>query len=198
MQFERGFKSWTERVALSLRDDLGLPPDGALDPQQLAEYLSVRIVTPYEISGMSEYDLKQLIDTDPWGWSAVSISQGKFSLIIYNPRHSKARQASDIMHELAHLILDHSPATLIPSLDGKFVMRSYNEAQENEANWLAWALLLPRDVLIRCKKRALSPAQIAQNYGVSEKLVNFRLRVTGVEVHLRAVGRRWQKTGSRK
>lgn len=193
MQLERGFKSWTERVALSLRSDLGLPPDGALDPRRLAEHLDVRLATPYEIAGLSEADLKQLLEIDPWGWSAVSILESESPLVIYNPRHSRARQASDIMHELAHLILDHKPATLIHSPDGRFVMRSYNETQENEANWLAWALLLPRDVLMMCKKRALSSTQIAQTYGISEKLVSFRLHVTGVEAHLRAAAQYGRK-----
>lgn len=193
MHFERGFKTWTERVALSLRNDLGLSPDDALDPRLLAQHLEARLATPYEIAGMSEANLKQLLEIDPWGWSAVSILEDESPLIIYNPRHSKARQASDIMHELAHLILDHKPATLIASPDGNFVMRSYNETQENEANWLAWALLLPRDVLMKCKKRALSSEQIAQSYGVSEKLVNYRLQITGVEAHMKAAVRYHRK-----
>jgi Zn-dependent peptidase ImmA (M78 family) len=186
MQFERGFKTWTERVALSLRSDLGLSPHDALDPRQLAEFLDARLATPHDILGMSAADVSQLLEIDPWGWSAVSVLQDKAPLIIYNPRHSIARQASDIMHELAHLILNHKPATMIASPDGRFVMRSYNQTQEDEANWLAWALLLPRDALMACKKGGLPSAQIAQSYGVSEKLVTFRLRVTGVDAHMKA------------
>jgi Zn-dependent peptidase ImmA (M78 family) len=196
MQFERGFKTWTERVSLSLRSELGLLPDGALDPRRLAAYLDARLATPYDIVGLSKSDLRQLLEIDPWGWSAVSILQDQSPLIIYNPRHSKARQASDIMHELAHLILDHNPATLIPSPDGRFVMRSYNETQESEANWLAWALLLPRDALMTCKRCGLSSGQIAEKYGVSEKLVAFRLRITGVEAHLNAAMRYRRKKRS--
>ncbi len=29
------------------------------------------------------------------------------------------------------------------SADGSLVMRSYDQKQEEEANWLAWAILLP-------------------------------------------------------
>lgn len=189
MQFERGFKTWTERVAVSIRGDLSLSPNDALDPRQLAEYLDARLATPHEIVGMSAADLIQLLDTDPWGWSAVSVLKDKAPLIIFNPRHSTARQASDIMHELAHLLLDHKPATLIASPDGRFVMRSYDQTQEDEANWLAWALLLPRDALMAAKKRGLSVDKIAAEYGVSETLVNFRLRMTGVDAHLRAASK---------
>jgi Zn-dependent peptidase ImmA (M78 family) len=173
-------------VALSLRTELGLPSDGALAPRRLADHLGARLCTPYDVVELPEERLGQLLDVDPWGWSAVSIMKDESPLIIYNPRHSKGRQASDIMHELAHLILNHRPAVMISSQDGRFVMRSYNETQENEANWLAWALLLPRDLLMVCKRQALTSAQIAAKYEVSEKLVNFRIQVTGVAGRVRA------------
>ena len=144
---------------------------------------------PYDVVGISKATLEQLLNVDPWGWSAVSIMKDESPLVIYNPRHSKRRQASDIMHELAHLILDHSPAVMITSQDGRFVMRSYNTAQEDEANWLAWALLLPRDLLMACKRQALTAAQVAAKYEVSEKLVNFRIQVTGVAGQVRAATR---------
>jgi len=90
------------------------------------------------------------------------------------------------MHELAHLILSHQPATVVMSHDGSFVMRSYDQIQEDEANWLAWCILLPREALLRCRKLNLSVAEIAQAHDVTETLVNFRLRMTGVESQLRA------------
>jgi Zn-dependent peptidase ImmA (M78 family) len=140
---------------------------------------------------MPENVLDQLLRRDPSGWSAVSVYRGDCGLIIYNPKHSVGRQASDIMHELAHLVLDHKPASVILSHDGALAMRSYNQKQEEEANWLAWCLLLPRDALIYCARLGLSPAQIADRYGVSQTLVNFRRRVTGVEGQVRA-GRRFR------
>ncbi len=189
MNFERGFKSWAERVSGALRKDLGLQQDSPLEPVRLAEYLDVRLCTPGDVPGLPKDVLNQLLIIDPSGWSAVSIFEDSFALVIYNPRHSKGRQASDIMHELAHLILEHKAATMIISQDGKFVMRSYNDAQEHEANWLAWCLLLPRDALVRCGCLGMSAVEIATRYGVSEKLVNFRLRITGVEGQLRAAAR---------
>lgn len=76
------------------------------------------------------------------------------------------------------------------SQDGSFVMRSYDQVQEDEANWLAWCILLPRDALMRCRKLDLSVAEIAEQYDVTETLVNFRLRMTGVESQLRAASTR--------
>jgi Zn-dependent peptidase ImmA (M78 family) len=126
---------------------------------------------------------------DPWGWSAVSVVQDGSAVIIYNPRHSPGRQSSDIVHELAHQILGHEPARLIMSHDGSFVMRSYDQKDEDEANWLAWALLVPRDGLVTCKRRKLKIEEIANHFGVTETLVKFRLRMTGVEAQISASSR---------
>ena len=83
------------------------------------------------------------------------------ALVIYNPEHSSGRQSNDIMHELAHLILDHKPTTVILSQDGSLVMRSFNQQQEEEADWLAGCLLLPRDALVHSVKAGLTAQQIA-------------------------------------
>jgi Zn-dependent peptidase ImmA (M78 family) len=134
--------------------------------------------------------LNQLLEKDPWSWSAVShVSKGK-PLVIYHPRHSKGRQASDIMHELAHIILDHDPGKMIMSQDGRMVMRSYDRKQEEEANWLGWSILLPREAFVSALRLRLSNSQIAERYGVSEDLVEFRLRVTAVNAQFRKATRR--------
>jgi Zn-dependent peptidase ImmA (M78 family) len=178
---DRGFKAWAERTSTSLRKELGLNPTDALDPKELAVSLGVCLLTPRDIPGVSDGVINQLLEKDPWGWSAVSqLSEGR-PLVIYNPRHSAGRRASDIIHELAHIILDHDPAKLIMSQDGTMVMRSYDRKQEEEANWLGWSILLPREALVNATRLGLSRSQIADRYGVTEDLVEFRLRVTGVK-----------------
>lgn len=188
--FERGFKSWAERTAVSFRRELGLSSHDALSPDRLAKYLGVRLATPDTIQGLPLDVRNQLLVHDPGGWSAVSACIGEIVLVIYNPKHSCGRQASDIMHELSHLILDHQPATIIMSQDGDIAMRTYNERQENEANWLAGCLLLPRDALLLCRRSKLSPMEASSRYGVSETLFTFRMRITGVE-------RQWQAAAKR-
>ncbi len=66
------------------------------------------------------------------------------------------------------------------SQDGNIIMRSYDPKQEEEANWLGWCLLLPSEALLRAARAEDSTTQIAQTYGVSEQLVTYRLRMTGV------------------
>jgi hypothetical protein len=183
---ERGFKSWAERTALVVRRDLRLHPHAPLSPVVLADYLDVTLWTPRDVPGLPAEVANQLLETDPWGWSAVSQQIDGRVVVIYNPRHSPGHQTSNIVHELAHLLLDHEPATVILSPDGDMAMRTFNAKQEDEANWLAWCLLLPRDVLLRAMATQKTEAQIAEEYGVTETLVTFRARICGVQAQLRA------------
>lgn len=184
---ERGFKAWAERTSLTFRKELGLTADEPLSPDQLAEYLSIMLWTPYNVPGMTKDILDQLLEHDPWGWSGTSLQINGTGIVIYNPKHSSGRQASDITHELAHFILDHQPATIVLSADLDNVgMRSFNQKQEDEANCLAWTLLLPRDGLVHAKLRRRSIEQIAAQYGVTKSLVTYRINSTGVGKQLKA------------
>jgi len=184
---ERGFKSWAERTSLAFRKELGVPVDARLMPEQIAEYLGVELWTPNQVPGMTKELLNQLLKIDPWGWSAAGVQVHDRGIVVYNPRHSQARQVSDITHELAHFILDRQPAKIILSadLDG-MSMRSFNQKQEDEANCLAWTLLLPREGLMQAKRRRLTLEQIAEQYGVTKSLAAYRINATGVERQLKA------------
>jgi len=94
------------------------------------------------------------------------------------------------MHELAHFLLDHKPTTIIISEELDIAICSFDAKQEDEANWLAWAVLLPRAALLECLRRRLSIDAIAEEYGVSKDLVTFRIRMAGVEYQYRAARRR--------
>src|SRR3954465_12386340 len=97
---------------------------------------------------------------------------------------SAPRQASDITHELAHVILNHDPATVILSESIDLSMRTFDQKQEDEANGLAWALLLPREALFDARKSRRPLESIATAFGVTETLVQYRLRTTGIDVQL--------------
>jgi Zn-dependent peptidase ImmA (M78 family) len=186
---ERGFKAWAERTAAGIRTELGLSATQPLDPRLLAKHLDVRVVDPQQLRDLPEDVLKQLTEVDPWGWSATTLVLPGTTVVIYNPMKSPGRQASDIIHELAHIILGHEPSTLVFSEDGQLATRTFDQRQEDEANWLGWALLLPRDALMSTRRARLATAKIADLYGVTEQLVNFRLRMTGVDAQMRRVRR---------
>ncbi|MGA7157868.1 MAG: ImmA/IrrE family metallo-endopeptidase [Acidobacteriaceae bacterium] len=184
-RLERGFKSWAEKFADGLRRELGVEIDEPLCLERIASFFGAKLLTPQEIHGMTELHLRQLLNVDPSGWSAVTVCIGQRSVIIHNPKHSKGRQASNIAHEIAHLILEHEPTRLVMSPDGALVMRSFDEKQEEEANWLAWCLLLPRAAIIAALKKRATVEQIALQFGVSEPLVNFRVQKTGARVQIK-------------
>jgi Zn-dependent peptidase ImmA (M78 family) len=67
----------------------------------------------------------------------------------------------------------------------KMALRTYNEAQEEEANWLGGCLLLAREALIAIRRRGRSDDDACAEYGVSPAMLRFRYNVTGVETQLR-------------
>jgi len=175
--FERGFKAWCERVAITQRRELDLQPTDALDAWHLATHLGVLVWTADQIPGLDSQYLKVLIKDDPDSWSAVTLCTGERDLIILNPVHSGARLASDIMHELAHIILGHAPARVEVSKDGFLILSTYNKDQEEEAKWLSGCLLLPREALLLIRRTSMSTESAAATYGVSVPMLSFRQNV---------------------
>lgn len=184
MTLDRGFKAWAERTATAIRAELSLSTTAPLPPASLAEHLDVALWTCADVPGITPDILQQLAVNDPWGWSAVTVAVQGRVIVVYNDRKSKGRQASDIAHELAHVILSHDPATVILSESIDLSMRTFDQKQEDEANCLAWALLLPRDALFEARKSRVPVDRIATSFGVTETLVQYRLRMTGIDVQL--------------
>jgi Zn-dependent peptidase ImmA (M78 family) len=102
-------------------------------------------------------------------------------LVILNSSHSAARQASDLTHELAHRIRGHEAQEVEVTEAGLMMLSSYDKAQEEEADWLSGCLLLPREALIGIKRRGLEDALAAAEYGVSTRMLGYRLAMTGVK-----------------
>lgn len=190
----RGFKAWCEKTAGDYRRSLGVPPTAALDPNRLAARLGVRVTTPTGIPTLSDAARRQLLETDPDSWSAVTLVRGDTGLVVLNSAHSEARQRSSLAHELAHLILNHAADATRLGEPGLLFRGSFDREQEEEATWLAGCLLVPRDGLLAARRQTASEEGLARRFGVSGDLVRWRLRVTGV---LRQVRRLPQPAASR-
>ena len=107
-----------------------------------------------------------------------------------NDVHSCGRQASDIARELAHSLLWHE---LAPGFDGDD-MRDWNAEQEEEAQWLAGALLIPEEAALCIVRRKLSLENAARLYGTSIDMVRGRINVTGARKRAElAVSQRQQR-----
>lgn len=183
----RGFKTKCEHISLQLRRELGIRKRAPLIARDLARHLGVLLWEPSEIRGLSENTLAVLTRRGSTVWSAVTISCGEVDAVIYNPVHSEARQSSDIMHELSHILLVHEPSQIMVSPDNPFMLRSYNERLEEEASWLAGCLLLPRDALVNIRTNGLSDDEACDSYVVSHQLLTYRMNVTGVNRQFQSV-----------
>ena len=176
----RGFKAWCERTANEYRQVLGVSLEEALDPRAFAAFLNVRVVTPQDIPGFSCTSLKQLTVTDPESWSAITISQSGINLVILNSSQSLTRQANSLVHELAHLILNHKADNAQVSAQGILFRAQYDKEQEEEAAWLAGCLLVPGEGLLQAYRRGNPHTLLAEKFGVSQSLLDWRLRMTAV------------------
>ena len=183
---ERGFKSRCEEMSRRLRLELSLTPVAPMAVEQLAKYLDVSLWSVEDI-GLSSEDLNQLVEVDKGSWSAITVTVLDREAVIFNPTHSQGRHSSNVMHELAHLILGHDPTTMFFVGEGELALRGYNADTEREADWLAGTLLLPRDALVYIRRRRFGDDQAAMHYKVSNQMLNYRVRMTGVN---RQYGRR--------
>lgn len=176
------FLAWVERQAQQLRRRLALPPMAVLDPYGLAPRMGVRVLSPSDIPGMDRSDLHHLLVEDSDGWSAggIRLANGRVAVVL-NPTHPETRKRATLMEELAHVHLRHKPSQLI-LLDGGIAVRSFKKSQETEAYWVGAAALLPRALLEHASRNGITKAALAESRGVSEQLVTFRERVTGIKL----------------
>jgi Zn-dependent peptidase ImmA (M78 family) len=183
---KRGFKSKCENTSLQIRRELKLRRTDPLPIELLATHIEVKLLKPSDILGLSNEAINILLGSEKDSWSAVTISSGGTDIVIYNPTHSTARRSTDIMHELAHMILrhKHTPILLFSQSD-KVILRSYDEDQENEADWLAGCLLLPREALLHMTRIKTSKSDVCTEYAVSAQLLKYRTDITGVRYQIK-------------
>lgn len=181
----RGFKAEAERTALQRRAELGVALDEPLDLLKLAGQLNVVVRSADELVDLEK--LKRLEAIQPGAFSACTFTTPNGSVVAYNPLSSLGRRNSDIGHELAHLLLKH-PVRNVERL-GSLTFTTCDPEEEQEANWLSGALLLPRDTLARAVRRGLTAEDLATAHSVSLQMANYRLRATGVLIQARASAR---------
>jgi len=176
MGLRRGFKSEANATAREIRAELGLSTAAPLDPWKLAEHLAIPVVGISTMMGDARTAVVRLTKIDPRSFSAVTVFRGySRRMIVVNDAHSRRRQASDVAHELAHCLLLHEPR---PAFDDGGV-RAWDEDEEDEADWLAGALLVSDEAAVAIVRRGLSIRDATRLYGVSVRMMQFRINVTG-------------------
>ncbi len=173
----RGFKAEAERQSQAIRTQLNLGPMGRLSCFVLADHLCVPVASLQDLldDGASPESVARLArSTSPF--SAVTICCGEKYLVVYNHSHPPARQANSVVHELVHVLLKHPP---LPAL-GAGGCRVWEQRYEEEADWLAGAILVPREGAVMWFRRGGQMEDGADHFGVSLELFRWRVNQTGV------------------
>ena len=177
MALRRGFKSEAERIARGVRVDLGIGASQSVTPEMLADLLGIEIRAGDELIPRKRFT--ELEKVQPGAFSACTFRPSADRVVVvYNPLSAKSRQRSDLAHELAHTLLEHELSRVEKLGDVTFL--SCDPTQEEEAAWLSGCLLLPRALLLSETRRGSDARAIAEKYGVSERMAQYRLGVTGV------------------
>lgn len=185
MTLPRGFKTNAERTADELRTAVGARNDRPLDLGTLAEHVGARIMAADELVPIER--LQEIERLQAFGFSACTFDIDGCVVVVYNPLRKPDRRASDITHELAHLILEHDLSE-VQYLDG-VPFRTCRPDQEEEATTLGGTILLPRKLLLAAARDGLTHEDVARRLGVTTDMARYRWNITGVERQLKARSR---------
>ena len=171
MGFRRGFKAEANRIAVRIRQQMGLDAVAPIDPLAVCERFDIRVIP---LSVLDESSL--LLGQSGSVFSAVTVPCGIHTAIVHNDSHHPNRQRSNICHELAHCFLGHEYAPPLTETGE----RSRDGGIEAEANYLAGALLITNEAALHILQSGLI-VEAHELYGVSKTMLNYRLRVSGAQ-----------------
>lgn len=171
MGLRRGFKAEANRIALRIRDRMGLNPIDPINPFEICTRLDIRVIRLSEVDPHSPF-----LTHASSAFSAVTVPCGHETAIVHNDAHHPNRRRSNICHELAHCFLGHKCTPPLTE-DGE---RARDGGLEAEANFLAGALLIPNEAALHIVSTGLVPTA-HRLYGVSDQMLTFRLRISGAQ-----------------
>jgi Zn-dependent peptidase ImmA (M78 family) len=172
----RGFKANAERESQRLRRELGLAAAQALDITRLAAHMKVEIISAGDLIDVTR--LEELERIQAYSFSAATFKIAGRTFVVTSPLRPAPRQASDIAHELSHLLLKHQLSEIREVSGVPF--RTCRPDEEEQATSFGGTLLLPRPLLVSAARQGLGPQQIAEKYNVTLEMARFRYNSTGV------------------
>lgn len=170
MGFRHGFKAEANRIALRVRERMGLQPIDPIDPEEICRVFDVQLVRLSDLG----LDVSRFLGTFSSAFSAVTVPCGVTTAIVHNDSHHLHRQRSNIAHELAHSFLGHKHAPPLTDTGE----RIHDGSIEAEANYLGGMLLITNEAATHIVLNGLERVA-GDAYGVSQKMLEFRLRVSG-------------------
>jgi Zn-dependent peptidase ImmA (M78 family) len=160
-----------------------------LDPLTLADLLGATVVSIPELidDGASPVMVRHLMRSGDI--SAATLRLGIGLLIVFNPNQPPGRLANSIAHESSHIILKHEASEVF----GDGACRKWNGEEEEEADWLAGALLIPSEAALAIVRNDTDYAVAAQHFGTSVPLLRWRINQTGAAIRVQRE-RAWRST----
>lgn len=137
--------SLCEQIARETRAELGLGAGERVEPGALARLLGIEVVGIAEFESCCPREVAQLTEDDPTALSAVTFFRGTKCMVIVNPNHPHHPEDDSILHELAHVLLEHEPKRLFDTCG----VRIWHDCDEAQADYLACALAVPAAELVR-------------------------------------------------
>lgn len=175
MKLSRRFRQFSEERGIALRHQLGLQAFDPLPARQLARELKVELFSPQQLGeGLSAESLADLLASD--AWSAITVTTEP-PMVLYHPLHAPTRFESNVMHELAHLVLGHRPENLT-SWSILYTGRTYSARQEDEAAYLGACLQVTRVGIDWANGEGLCLCQAAEHFVASWDMMRFRLNAS--------------------
>lgn len=176
MAGKAGFvKSHVNKLAMETRAEMGLGKLDRLEPLVLASFLDIPVLSLSSLQAEEPAGTHHFLKKDPQAFSAVTVFSGLKRLVVHNDAHESGRQASNIAHELSHGLLQHAPTPALDSMG----CRDWDQVIEDEAQWLAGALLITEEAAVWAIRRGLDLHEIAQRFGVSVDMARWRINMTG-------------------
>lgn len=192
-KFPPRFKTEAEATALNLRRQLGLTAEHACPARLVTSLHGITVTASCALESEVILDaikadfpdllrVRQqlaLVSNATVEFSAIVAIIHGHKMILYNGNNSPARQESDIMHEVAHVLCGHKGDCL--QLNADISLRVHNEDHEQEAKWLGATLQIPEDGIFRHVRAGRSSAEIAEIYGASLPMVTYRRRILAID-----------------
>ena len=191
-KLRRGFVKEAEALSASHREALGLTVKQACPARRLARRLGLQVVSTAAVApalsadlcaAFAEYlgrpagDAVASLQRDGEGFFAFFAEVGGHRMVFYNPSCEAARQESDLMHEMAHVICGHEGQAIPFGSD--FALRAHDPVHEEEAHRMGSILQIPEDGLFWHLVDGRSDEEIAEIYGASLRMVRWRKSKSG-------------------
>ncbi|WP_375430977.1 ImmA/IrrE family metallo-endopeptidase [uncultured Friedmanniella sp.] len=181
------------RLAQAVREETGCGRFEPFDPWAWSKDNGVPFLSLDDLDISAEARDHFTVDR-PGAWSAALTRAGMQHLVIYNPSHSAERTRSNLAHEVAHFAAEHALSDAWMDDSGRCGATS--KSDEKEATELAGALLVPAEVAKAHAIRGKTAESLAETYGVSAEMANWRMQMSGgPTIAKRSVSRRGLRRG---